>query len=53
MRCKTVLLHRNRCDTMCALQGRGATAAHQPLELWILVRVQAPLPIPAIAGLLL
>ncbi len=22
--------------------GRGARAAHQPLELWILVRIQAP-----------
>jgi hypothetical protein len=22
--------------------GHGATAAHQPLELWILVRVQVP-----------
>ena len=29
---------------MFALQGRGARAAHQPLELWILVRIQAPLP---------
>ncbi len=31
------------CDTICPAQlGHGATAAHQPLELWILVRVQVP-----------
>jgi hypothetical protein len=24
--------------------GRGATAAHQTLDLWILVRIQAPQP---------
>ena len=40
---------------MCHALGRGARAAHQPLELWILVRIQAPqpfLPDPATAGLL-
>ena len=35
---------------MFALQGRGARAAHQPLELWILVRIQAPLPISREGG---
>ena len=51
------------CDTICALKcrasplGRGAKAAHQTLDLWILVRIQAPQPIrpygrPAKAGLL-
>jgi hypothetical protein len=34
----------HRCDTMCHALGRGARAAHQPLELWILVRIQAPQP---------
>ena len=31
---------------MCDALGRGARAAHQPLELWILVRIQAPQPLP-------
>ena len=34
----------HRCDTMCHALGRGARAAHQPLELWILVQIQAPQP---------
>ena len=36
----------HRCDTMCHALGRGR-AAHQPLELWILVQIQcAPASLP-------
>ena len=32
------------CDTILPALGHGAMAAHQPLELWILVRIQVPQP---------
>ena len=50
-----ILSRRIRCDTIRAALGHGAMAAHQPLELWILVRIQAPQPFvqPAQAGIFL
>jgi hypothetical protein len=38
------LSHHTACDTIWAALGRCATAARQPLELIILVRIQAPQP---------